>query len=112
LRRQNSAGRIFGISKADVLGMNLKHDQFDIVFSGLFSHHFADEEWVHLIKKCIIAPAGLSLPICTGIGSCIMPLFITHVLTRNKMVRIDGPLSVKRSFKRRRPGVAFKKGTN
>jgi hypothetical protein len=28
-------------------------------------------------------------------------IFITRVLTRNKMVRFDGPLSVRRGFKKR-----------
>jgi 2-polyprenyl-3-methyl-5-hydroxy-6-metoxy-1,4-benzoquinol methylase len=101
--QQNSIGQDIRYIKTDVLGNELKHDQFDLVFSGLFSHHFADDEWVQLVQK---------MRDCAKRGVIITDLhrhwilyyavtFITHVLTRNKMVRIDGPLSVKRSFKRR-----------
>jgi 2-polyprenyl-3-methyl-5-hydroxy-6-metoxy-1,4-benzoquinol methylase len=101
--RQNSAGCDIDYIQSDVLRDDLKPDQFDIVFSGLFSHHFADEEWVHLIRK---------MHNCSRRGVIITDLHrhwllyyavigITRLLTKNKMVRVDGPLSVKRSFKRK-----------
>jgi 2-polyprenyl-3-methyl-5-hydroxy-6-metoxy-1,4-benzoquinol methylase len=99
---QHSAGSEISYIKTDVLGDDLQPGQFDIVCSGLFSHHFADEEWVQLIKK---------MHSCSTRGVILTDLHrhwvlyyavwvITHVFTRNKMVRIDGPLSVKRSFKK------------
>jgi 2-polyprenyl-3-methyl-5-hydroxy-6-metoxy-1,4-benzoquinol methylase len=99
---QNSVGSNISYIKADVLGDGLKPDQFDIVCSGLFSHHFADEEWIKLITKMYA---------CSKRGVILTDLHrhwllyyavwvITHLFTRNKMVRIDGPLSVKRSFKK------------
>lgn len=89
--------------QTNVLGNELKRDQFDIVISGLFSHHFADEEWVLLIKK---------MHSCARRGVILTDLHrhwllyyavvvITRILTRNHMARADGPLSVKRAFKRK-----------
>jgi 2-polyprenyl-3-methyl-5-hydroxy-6-metoxy-1,4-benzoquinol methylase len=89
--------------EADVLGDNLKPNQFDVVCSGLFSHHFTDVEWAALITK---------MHNCARRGVILTDLhrhwllyyaiwLITHTITRNKMVRIDGPLSVKRAFKNR-----------
>ena len=99
---QNSAGYNIQYMQTDVLGDELKPDQFDIVISGLFSHHFPDEEWVRLIGK---------MQSCARRGVILTDLhrhrilyyaviLITHLFTRNKMVRIDGPLSVKRAFRR------------
>ena len=99
---QNSINYYINYIKADVLGNDLKPDQFDVVFSGLFSHHFNDEQWLHLIKKMnSSARRGVIL---TDLHRHWLlyyaVVFITHILTHNEMVRIDGPLSVKRSFKR------------
>ena len=101
--RENSAGKNIEYIQTDVLGPDLIPGQFDVVFSGLFSHHFPDEEWVRLVQK---------MQACAKRGVIITDLhrhwilyyavvLITHALTPNKMVRIDGPLSVKRSFERR-----------
>ncbi|MES2276957.1 MAG: methyltransferase domain-containing protein [Bacteroidota bacterium] len=98
----NSLGCNINYIQTDVLGNELKPHQFDIVFSGLFSHHFADEEWVQLISR---------MHNCARRGVILTDLHrhwllyyavvvITRLFTKNKMVRIDGPLSVKRSFKR------------
>lgn len=98
----NSLGCRINYIKANVLGAELHKDQFDIVTSGLFSHHFADKEWVQLIRN---------MHTCSRRGVILTDLHrhwllyygvtaITHILTKNKMARVDGPLSVKRSFKR------------
>ena len=39
--------------KADVLSGQLKPEQFDIVISSLFTHHFDNKSWVQLIKKML-----------------------------------------------------------
>ena len=100
---QRSAGYHIDYIKANVLGDEPLPHQFDIVFSGLFSHHFNDEQWVQLIKKMHgCARRGIIL---TDLHRHWLLYFsvvvITHLFTRNKMVRVDGPLSVKRSFKRK-----------
>lgn len=89
--------------EADVLGDDLQAGQFDVVCSGLFSHHFTDEQWVQLIKK--MNNCGRRGFILTDLHRHWVLYYavwlITHTITRNKMVRIDGPLSVKRAFKKR-----------
>lgn len=100
--RQYTKGCDINFIKADVLGDALQPDQFDMVISGLFSHHFSDEEWVQLIQQ---------MHNCSSRGVILTDLhrhpvlyyaiwLITRIITKNKMVRIDGPLSVKRAFKR------------
>jgi len=97
--------------QTNVLSDDLERGQFDIVCSGLFSHHFADEEWVRLIKKMLS---------CSTRGVILTDLHrhwllyyavwaITHLFTRNKMVQIDGPLSVRRSFKKKELIALLKK---
>jgi 2-polyprenyl-3-methyl-5-hydroxy-6-metoxy-1,4-benzoquinol methylase len=99
---ESSVGMDISYIQTDVLSDELKPNEFDVVFSGLFSHHFADDDWVQLIKK---------MHNCARRGVILTDLhrhwvlyyavmFITHVFTKNKMVRVDGPLSVKRSFRR------------
>lgn len=100
---RNSAGYHISYIKADVLSDDLQPDQFDLVISGLFTHHFADDDWVRLIKKMhSSARRGV---IITDLHRHWVLYYavqiITHVFTRNKMVRVDGPLSVKRGFKRK-----------
>jgi len=89
--------------ETDVLGDTLTTNQFDIVYSGLFSHHFNDEDWIRLIKK--MHSSSRRGVILTDLHRHWVLYYaiiaITHTITRNKMVRIDGPLSVKRAFKRR-----------
>ena len=87
---------------ADVINEPTLIGQYDIIISSLFTHHFDDGQWIKLIKNMEASARG---------GIIITDLhrhwllyygviFITHVLTRNKMVRYDGPLSVKRGFKK------------
>lgn len=100
---QHSLGCRISYIQTHVLSEDLHPRQFDIVTSGLFSHHFPDKEWILLIRK---------MHQCARRGIIITDLHrhwvlyyavkaITRLITRNKMVRVDGPLSVKRSFRRR-----------
>ena len=88
--------------KADVLIDEFAANRFDIIISSLFTHHFADDDWVALIKKMNrTAKRGV---IITDLHRHWVLYYaiivITKVFTRNKMAQYDGPLSVKRSFKR------------
>ncbi|GAB3924679.1 methyltransferase domain-containing protein [Mucilaginibacter myungsuensis] len=99
---QHTHGQQINYIQAHVLGDELQRDQFDIVCSGLFSHHFDDEEWVRLIRKMYdSAKRGVIL---TDLHRhwvlYYAVMLITHTITGNKMVRVDGPLSVKRAFKK------------
>ncbi len=86
-----------------VMSEELKPSQFDIVVSSLFTHHFEDDAWVALIKKMLD---------CSHKGVVITDLHrhwmlyysliaIFTIVIPNKMMRHDGPLSVKRSFTRK-----------
>jgi 2-polyprenyl-3-methyl-5-hydroxy-6-metoxy-1,4-benzoquinol methylase len=85
-----------------VMSDELKTNQFDMVISSLFTHHFEDDVWVALVKKMLD---------CSRRGIIITDLHrhwllyyslivIFSTVIPNKMMRHDGPLSVKRSFKK------------
>jgi 2-polyprenyl-3-methyl-5-hydroxy-6-metoxy-1,4-benzoquinol methylase len=88
--------------KADVLLDTVLLAHHDIIISSLFTHHFDDGQWVKMIgnmyasakKGIIITDLHRHRLLYYGV------VVITRVLTRNKMVRVDGPLSVKRGFKK------------
>lgn len=88
--------------QTDVMSAELVANQFDIIVSSLFTHHFTDEEWIRLIRKMYYtASRGI---IITDLHRHWLLYFaviaITRVFTSSKMARYDGPLSVKRSFTR------------
>jgi 2-polyprenyl-3-methyl-5-hydroxy-6-metoxy-1,4-benzoquinol methylase len=88
--------------QADVINDTHLIKLTDVIICSLFTHHFDDEHWVKLIKNMqVSAQKGI---IITDLhrhwGLYYAVIFITHVLTRNKMVRNDGPLSVRRGFKK------------
>jgi 2-polyprenyl-3-methyl-5-hydroxy-6-metoxy-1,4-benzoquinol methylase len=85
-----------------VMSDDLKPNQFDVVLSSLFTHHFEDDAWVALVQKMLN---------CSRRGVIITDLHrhwllyysliaIFSTIIPNKMMRHDGPLSVQRSFKK------------
>lgn len=93
------------INDAHLLG---KHD---IIISNLFTHHFDDGHWVTMIKN-MHASAQKGIIVTDLHRHRVLyyaVIVITHVLTRNKMVRYDGPLSVKRGFKKQELLILLKK---
>jgi len=86
--------------QTEVMSPQLQDNQFDIVVSSLFTHHFENDAWVALIQKMLS---------CSRRGIIITDLHrhwllyysliaIFTVVIPNKMMRHDGPLSVQRSF--------------
>ncbi|MDB5285158.1 MAG: Methyltransferase type 11 [Mucilaginibacter sp.] len=88
--------------EANASSSGLYPNQFDVVFSSLFTHHFADEEWVALIKKMMAC--SKKAVIITDLHRHWLlyygVVFIAYTFTKSKMARFDGPLSVRRSFKK------------
>jgi len=84
----------------DVMSNELTENQFDVVYSSLFSHHFADDEWIALVKKML--SCSKKAVIITDLHRHWLlyyaVIIITRLFTTNEMARFDGPLSVKRSF--------------
>ena len=88
--------------QTEAMSDTLKGNQFDIILSSLFTHHFEDEAWVELIKKMVkTARRGV---IVTDLHRHWLLYYsliaIFTVVIPNKMMRNDGPLSVRRSFKK------------
>jgi 2-polyprenyl-3-methyl-5-hydroxy-6-metoxy-1,4-benzoquinol methylase len=87
---------------ADVMSDVLHTNQFDIVISSLFTHHFKDEEWIKLVKKMnscashavIINDLHRHWLAYYSIGG------LTSVFSRSEMVKNDSKVSVLRSFRR------------
>lgn len=88
--------------QADVIADTSFIPQFDIIISSLFTHHFDDQDWVQLIKN-MYASARKGIIITDLHRHWVLYYaiwIITHAFTRSKMARNDGPLSVKRAFKK------------
>jgi len=110
-RNASKAFANIGYVQADVINDTQLLGKHDIIISSLFTHHFDDEHWITMIKN-MYASAQKGI-IITDLhrhwALYYAVIFITHVLTRNKMVRYDGPLSVKRGFKKRELLISLKK---
>lgn len=101
-RQQSAVYSNISYTRANVLEDEFQTNQFDLIISSLFTHHFTDDEWVTLIRKMYqIASRGI---IITDLHRHWLLYYAVVMITRmfnNKMASYDGPLSVKRSFTRR-----------
>jgi 2-polyprenyl-3-methyl-5-hydroxy-6-metoxy-1,4-benzoquinol methylase len=101
-RQQASGYKNISFTRADVIDEVYLIKPADIIICSLFTHHFDDERWITLIQNMqTSAQKGI---IITDLHRHWLLyhaiVFITRVFTRNAMARNDGPLSVKRGFKR------------
>lgn len=85
---------------ADVLSSALKSQQFDVVISSLFTHHFPDKSWIELIQKMLS---------CARKAVIINDLHrhwlayhsigvLTKLFSKSVMVKHDSQVSVLRGF--------------
>ncbi|MEN0054697.1 MAG: methyltransferase domain-containing protein [Mucilaginibacter sp.] len=98
----SSAHRNVNYLQADVIADADCIPQFDIIISSLFTHHFDDKEWVQLINN-MQASAHKGIIITDLHRHWVLYYaiwLITRIFTRSEMARNDGPLSVKRAFKK------------
>lgn len=97
---------------ADVMSDQLLPDQFDIVISSLFTHHFTDPNWIRLIQK--MADCASTYVVINDLHRHWFAYhsigLITSVFSRSEMVKHDSKLSVLRSFKRAEIYQMLKKG--
>lgn len=88
---------------ADVLKEPFKENEFDLVISSLFTHHFDDETWVELVKKML--HASKIAVIINDLHRHPLAYYsigwLTKLFSKSAMVKHDAKLSVLRSFKRR-----------
>lgn len=86
---------------SDVMSNDLRPNQFDIVISSLFTHHFKDPEWIKLIEK---------MSDCASTAVIVNDLhrhwfayhsigLLTSVFSKSEMVKHDSKVSVMRSFR-------------
>lgn len=99
--RQKAAGYPeISFIHADVLSGDLHPDQFGIVISSLFTHHFEDEKWIQLIKKMLR---------CSTCAVIVNDLhrhwfayhsigLLTRLFSKSPMVKHDSKVSVLRGF--------------
>lgn len=83
----------------DIYRSSLK-EEFDVVMCSLFLHHLSDEEAVVSMRRMKDAATGKIL-VNDLIRSRLNYLTVwmtCRLLTRSKMVHIDGPLSVRKAF--------------
>lgn len=88
---------------ADVLSKEISELKFDIVLSTLFTHHFADDEWILLVRKMMAC--SRHAVIIDDLHRHWLPYYaiklITKLLTNSCLAQNDGPLSVLKGFKRK-----------
>lgn len=101
-RERNRAFENMEFRHADVLKHEFVQDEFDVVVSSLFTHHFDDEQWILLIRKMVHAAKKAVI-----INDLHRHWFAYHsigVLTglfsQSPMVKHDSKVSVLRSFRR------------
>ena len=96
---------------ADVMSEELISNQFDIVISSLFTHHFADESWIKLIQK--MADCASKYVVINDLHRHWFAYHsigvLTSVFSNSEMVKHDSKLSVLRSFKREELDKLLKK---
>lgn len=89
--------------ESDVLSDNLKSDQFDIVISSLFTHHFEDESWMRLIKK--MSDCARRAVVVNDLHRHWFAYYsigiLTQLFSKSVIVKHDSKLSVLRSFRRK-----------
>jgi len=96
---------------ADVLKEDFKLNEYDVVISSLFTHHFDDEAWVLLIKKMLYSSKKAVIindlhrhPFAYhSIG------LLTQLFSKSTMVKNDSKLSVLRSFSKKELEILLKK---
>jgi 2-polyprenyl-3-methyl-5-hydroxy-6-metoxy-1,4-benzoquinol methylase len=99
-RRAAQQGAPIRFFEWDVLGEPLRAS-YDVVTCSLFLHHLDAEEAIELLRRM----AGLGrLLLVNDLRRCFSGLVLAHVgtrlLSRSRVVHVDGPLSVKAAFTR------------
>ena len=87
---------------ADVFDLPFRDNAFDVTHSAMFTHHFTQEQCVE-IMKIMYAKARRALIINDLHRHALAYYsikFLTRLLSKSRLVRNDGPLSVLRAFKR------------
>ncbi len=85
---------------ADAFNLPFKNKSFDLIHASLFIHHFKETEIVKIIRQLLlISEKGIIINdlrrnILAYLGIRILTMFFSQ----SRLVKNDGPLSVRRSF--------------
>jgi len=87
---------------SDVMSPLIRENEFDVVISSLFTHHFPEEDWIRLIRK--MAASARQYVVINDLHRHWFAYhsigILTRLFSRSEMVRHDSKLSVLRGFKR------------
>lgn len=86
--------------RADATALPFAAHSFDVVICGLALHHFADVEAVRLLQEIDRVTQGPIIinDIVRSWGALVGVWLDTRILSRNRLARHDGPLSVLRAY--------------
>lgn len=102
-RKTNQEYQNINFRLADVLAENFRSQEFDVVISSLFTHHFDNDKWVVLIKTMIAS--SKKAVIINDLHRHWFAFYsigwLTQLFSKSPMVKHDSKLSVLRSFKRK-----------
>ncbi len=86
--------------RADAMALPFPPRAFDIVICGLALHHFAAREAVCALQEIDRVARGAFVvnDVLRSWGALAAVWLDTHVLSRNRLARHDGPLSVLRAY--------------
>lgn len=99
--RSGAAGASVNYFRADALAEPLPTG-FDIVVCSLFLHHLSDDDAVTLLARLAAATERLVLvnDLSRSRWNLGLVWTATRLVTRSRVVRVDGPLSVRAAFTR------------
>ena len=88
--------------QSDIFEFEAIQNQYDITLCSLFLHHFNDEEILLIIKKLYTASSKALLinDLQRSVLAYYLFNLVTFVLNASNMVRHDGLLSIKKSFRK------------
>ncbi len=101
IAQQDLAGyREITLVRADAMALPFPPQAFDIVICGLALHHFADAQAVRVLQEVdrVARRAFVVNDILRSWGALAGVWLDTHVFSRNRLARHDGPLSVLRAY--------------
>ena len=87
--------------RGDALRLPFANDEFDYAMCSLFTHHFIDEQVVHILRE--MSRVARSRIFVIDLHRDPLPYFfyttLGKLVLKNRLLRHDGALSILRSFK-------------